>query len=305
MAIKLKDFQLEAVNNLKPGKILCGDVGSGKSLTSLAYYFKYNGFNIKDIESTLANKKIKEEKKFKNLYIITTPQKRDKHEWDLELARFCLDLNKDNPIIIIDSWNNIKKYINICNSFFIFDEQRVVGSGAWVKAFLKITKSNDWILLSATPGDTYMDYVPVMIANKFYKNKTEFIYNHVIYNRFTKYPKIDKYIRTEIIDNHINKLLVNLKKPETKIYHITELHCRYDIELYNKVIKDRWNPFEAKPIQTSSEFCKILRTINNSNIDRLNYVRELYFKHKKIIVFYNFDFELDLILQLKKEGIVV
>lgn len=313
MAIKLKDNQLEAIRKMKPGCILCGDTGSGKSLTSIAYYLKYCGFDIKDIEHVLMEN-INRDSLYYNLiplYIITTPAKRDKYEWDMELAKFCLqqdisdDSGKNKVTIVVDSWNNIKKYEKVCNSFFIFDEQRVSGSGVWVKTFLKISKNNKWILLSATPGDVYMDYVPVLIANGFYKNKTEFCFNHVIWSRFTKYPKPERYIRTDIIDKYINNILVPMPTENKKMYIITELECQYDKDMYSKVIKERWNPYTNEPIQTSAEFCKVLRTINNSDISRLNHLREVYKKHKRLIVFYNFNFELDLILSLKKEGIIV
>lgn len=313
MAIKLTNAQLKAVNSLKPGNILCGDTGSGKSLTSIAFYLKYCGFDIKDIEKALMDD-IKSNSlgyELTPLYIITTPQKRDRCEWDVELSRFCLtqgisDDGYNNQVtIVVDSWNNIKKYTNICNSFFIFDEQRVIGNGEWVKSFLKISKNNYWILLSATPGDTYIDYLPVLIANGFYKNRTEFIYNHVIYNRYSKFPKIDKYIRTEIIDKYIDKILIKMYTENNKMHIINELPCKYDKDKYDYVVKNRWNPFTNEPIKTSAEFCKVLRTINNSDISRLNNLEDIYKEHKKIIVFYNFNFELEAILSLKNKGIKV
>ena len=311
MAIKLKQYQLDAIEKLKNGSILCGDVGSGKSLTSIAYYFKDSGYDLKHIEKIIADEIERDYlgPNLKDLIIITTPQKRDKYEWDKELTRFGLcqrtssdDIDND---IIIDSWNNIHKYSERNGAFFIFDEQRVIGNGAWVKNFLKISKNNNWILLSATPGDTYMDYLPVFIANGFFKNRTEFIYKHVIYNRFCKFPKIDKYVNTGYLDNLINKILVHMDYRHAVTYDIKELKCQYDKDKYDKVVKERWNPFEDKPITTASEFCKVLRIINNSDISRLQYIRELYNKHKKIIVFYNFNFELESLLSLKKEDILV
>jgi len=173
--MKFDNCQREALERLKSGNILCGDVGSGKSRTALAYYFeKECGGSFEPLYSPMQNPK--------NLYIITTAKKRDSLEWDDELIPFHLSRNKDlcDVDIVIDSWNNIKKYADVKNSFFIFDEQRLVGSGAWVTTFYKITGSgrysnnqtgNHWILLSATPGDTWSDYIPVFVANKFYKNK--------------------------------------------------------------------------------------------------------------------------------------
>ena len=72
----------------------------------------------------------------KDLYIITTAKKRDTLEWEGELSPFLLSTNPDVNLyqnkVVIDSWNNISKYKDITDAFFIFDEQRVVGSGTWV-----------------------------------------------------------------------------------------------------------------------------------------------------------------------------
>ena len=187
MAIELYNYQKDAVKQMKNGCILCGGVGSGKSRTSLAYYFEQNGGQLAPY------KKMKDPK---DLYIITTARKRDTLEWEGELTPFLMSTNLDASYyknkVVIDSWNNIKKYRGVYGAFFIFDEQRVVGSGAWVKAFLDIARKNKWILLSATPGDTWSDYIPVFIANGFYKNKTEFTREHIVYSHFTTYPKIDR-----------------------------------------------------------------------------------------------------------------
>ena len=168
MAIELRDYQLDAVHRMKNGCILCGGVGSGKSRTSLAYYFTQEGGCIQPYSPM---------KKPRDLYIITTARKRDDLEWDEELVPFLLSTKPENNSlyknkVIIDSWNNIGKYTDVKGAFFIFDEQRVVGSGAWVKSFLKIARWNKWILLTATPGDTYSDYLPVFLANGFFKNRT-------------------------------------------------------------------------------------------------------------------------------------
>ena len=164
--IELRDYQIDAVNRLKNGNILCGGVGSGKSRTALAYYYKENG-------GIIGSEDYIKMKNPKDLYIITTARKRDTLEWEGEFGPFLITTNPEvayyDHKVIVDSWNNIQKYVDIKDAFFIFDEQRVVGSGAWGKAFLKIAKVNNWILLSATPGDTWMDYIPVFLANGFYK----------------------------------------------------------------------------------------------------------------------------------------
>ena len=301
MAIKLTPGQVEAVNKMGNGKILCGAMGSGKSLTALAYYVKEHGGNIPPVESDIFWPM--DGSKLEPLYIITTAFKRDKLEWEGEMAKCCIGGSKGfypELKIVVDSWNNIKKYIDVENAFFIFDEQKVTGSGVWVKSFLKITKKNKWILLSATPGDVYLDYVPIWIANGYFKNRTQFNSDHVIFNRFTPYPKPEKYINTEYLDILIDKVLVQLPYIHTIIYNINELDCKYDKDLYNKVLKERQDPFKNnEPIQTAAEFCYTLRKINNSDESRLQNVLDIYNKHNKVIVFYNFDYELEALLQLK------
>lgn len=291
--ISLYDYQLDAVRKMRNGCILCGGVGSGKSRTSLAYYYKEQG-------GILGTDRYMEMKNPRDLYIITTARKRDTFEWEFELAPFLITTNPEDSIyynhkVVVDSWNNIKKYKDVHGAFFIFDEQRVVGSGAWVKAFLNIARKNKWILLSATPGDTWSDYIPVFIANGFYKNKTEFIREHVIYSRFTKYPKIDRYINTGVLLKYRNQLLVDMEFKRQTVAHHEDVYVNYDISAYKDVGKLRWNPYTNKPIKNASELCYTWRKIVNSADSRQVAILELFEKHPKMIIFYNFDYELDIL----------
>lgn len=284
MGIELRDYQQEAVNKMRNGCILNGGVGSGKSRTSLAYYFTQMGGKLYPY-SRMTNPR--------KLYIITTARKRDTLEWEQELIPFLLSKEEDG--VVIDSWNNIKKYTNVEGAFFIFDEQRVVGSGAWVKAFLKICKANEWILLSATPGDTWSDYIPVFIANGFYKNKTEFVREHVIYSRFTKYPKIDRYINTRRLVRLRDRILVDMDFHRDTIPHHEDIYCNYDSMMYKEIGKNRWNPYKDEPIVNASELCYTWRKLVNSDESRQMALLEIFEKHPKMIVFYNFDYELDIL----------
>lgn len=284
MGIELRDYQQEAVNKMRNGCILNGGVGSGKSRTSLAYYFTQMGGKLYPYSRMTSPRK---------LYIITTARKRDTLEWEQELIPFLLSKKEDG--VIIDSWNNIKKYTNVEGAFFIFDEQRVVGSGAWVKAFLKICKANEWILLSATPGDTWSDYIPVFIANGFYKNKTEFVREHVIYSRFTKYPKIDRYINTRRLVRLRDRILVDMDFHRDTIPHHEDIYCNYDAMMYKEIGKNRWNPYKDEPIVNASELCYTWRKLVNSDESRQMALLEIFEKHPKMIVFYNFDYELDIL----------
>lgn len=290
------DYQEEAINKMRNGCILCGGVGSGKSRTSIAYYFRECG-------GDWVNNTYKPMSKPKDLYIITTARKRDTKEWEKELPPFLLTTNPEvayykDMKIVIDSWNNIKKYSEVENAFFIFDEQRVVGSGTWVKAFLKIAKKNRWILLSATPGDTWTDYIPVFIANGFYRNKTEFIREHVIYSRFSKYPKVEKYIGTQRLMRLREEILVDMDFKRPTIPHHEDVYATYDIQKYKEVMKTRWNPFKNEPIQQASQLCYILRRIVNTDDTRQMQLLQILEDHPKAIIFYNFDYELDILTNM-------
>ena len=293
MAISLYDYQLDAIQQMRNGCILCGGVGSGKSRTSLAYYYIQQGGEINP------NKYIPM-KDPKDLYIITTARKRDDLEWDGELTPFLLSTHTDSDSlysnkVIIDSWNNIGKYSDVTGAFFIFDEQRVVGRGAWVKSFLRIAKANDWILLSATPGDTWQDYIPVFIANGFYRNRTEFNSEHVIFSRFTKYPKVDRYINTGRLIRLRNRILVDMDFKRQTIPHHENIYCDYDVLKYKDAIRNRWDPYKNEPIQQASGLCYVLRRIVNTDESRQVALLEYFEKHPKMIVFYNFDYELDIL----------
>lgn len=293
MSIELRDYQEDAIHRMTNGCILCGGVGSGKSRTSLAYYFRECGGDWK-------NRTYTPMKHPKDLYIITTARKRDTLEWELELTPFLISKDPETTYykgtnVVIDSWNNIQKYSNVCDAFFIFDEQRVVGSGAWVKAFLKIAKKNRWILLSATPGDTWSDYIPVFVANGFYKNKTEFLREHVVYSRFTKYPKIERYLGTGRLINLRNRILVNMDFERQTRSHHEDVYVSYDLPLYKTTMRNRWDPYKDSPVINASGLCYVLRRIVNSDDSRQAALLEIFEKHPRAIIFYNFDYELEIL----------
>lgn len=299
--LKLRDYQLDAISNMKNGCILNGGVGSGKSLTSLAYYYLENG-GSKDFLTGGKYKKMKKDKL--DLYIITTARKRDTLEWEGELAQFLLD--KENDRIVVDSWNNISKYKDVKKSFFILDEQRLVGSGAWVKSFLKIAKNNKWILLSATPGDTWTDFIPVFIANGFYKNKTEFLREHAVYARYCNFPKIEKYIGTKKLLRLRDSILIDMEFQRDTVQIHTDIYVDYDKELYRKVMKERWDIWKNEPIDNASGLCYALRKIVNTHDSRPEKLLALSEIHDRIIVFYNFNYELDILKSLDyRKGTVV
>ena len=287
----LYDYQMDAVKKMRNGCILNGGVGSGKSRTGLYYYFKEQGGSMDPDYVPMKNPK--------DLYIITTAMKRDSLEWEGELSQYLIstkpDLNPYDNRVVIDSWNNIKKYKDVYGSFFIFDEDRVTGKGAWVKTFYNIARKNNWIILSATPGDTWEQYIPVFIANGFYKNKTEFTREHIIYSRFTKYPKIERYVNTGRLIKLRNQILIDMDFSRKTIPHHEDVYVRYDISKYKEAMRTRWDPFKDEPIQQASGLCYVLRRIVNEDESRQMALLELAEKHPRMIIFYNFDYELDIL----------
>lgn len=291
--VQLRDYQYDALIKMRNGCILNGGVGVGKSRTALAYYYTLNGGEVNTTEY------VKMKAKPKDLYIITTALKRDTLEWELELLNFQMDISPENNRyhhkIVIDSWNNIKNYTDASDSFFIFDEQRLVGYGAWSKAFLKIAKQNEWVLLTATPGDTWSDYMTVFIANGWYKNKTDFERKHAVWSRYSKFPKIEQWINEGRLIQLRNHILVDMQMVRTTVQHHEYVIVDYNRVLYANTATKRWNPYTNLPIENASEFCYILRKIVNIDPSRLYAVMDILKKKSKAIIFYNFDYELDLL----------
>lgn len=281
MVVDLYSHQKEALPKLSNGKILCGGVGSGKSLTSLAYYV--------------------EKESPKDIYIITTAKKRDSLDWEGDAAKFIISPYSDSTahgVLTVDSWNNIRKYEHIEDAFYIFDEQRLVGSGAWTKSFLKIAKKNNWILLSATPGDTWLDYIPVFVANGFYKNRTQFKLEHVVYNNHAKYPKVERYLGEAKLNKLRRDILVEMAYEKRTRRHLREVPVDANKEAIQQIYKKRWDPFEDRPLKDISDVFRAVRKVANSDPSRLQEVRRILKKSPKLIIFYNFDYELEILRTL-------
>lgn len=291
MGVKLSEHQLKAIDDMHNGCILNGGVGSGKSRTALAYYFKINkGYIDEDVYEPMDDPPM-------DLYVITTAKKRDDYDWESEMVPFLIGTEDSlyEHKVVVDSWNNIKKYVDVQNAFFIFDEQRVVGSGVWVKSFLKIAKSNKWILLSATPGDTWSDYIPVFIANGFYKNKTQFNSEHVIFKPFTNFPQIDRYVNTGRLIRLRNRILVDMDITRHTRTHSIDIETSYNHSKYKTVLKERWNPYKNEPIENASELCMTLRHVVNEDESKQIKLLEIFEDKPKLIVFYNYDYELEIL----------
>lgn len=269
--IELMEHQKKAILEMHTGCILKGGTGSGKTMTALAYY--------------------DDQEVVERLIVITTAMKRDSGDWQAEGRELGLFPE-------VNSWNNLDQYEDVEGAFFIFDEQRVVGSGVWVKAFLKITQKNQWILLSATPGDTWLDYIPVFIANGFYKNRSEFMREHVVFSRFTKYPKVERVLGTRTLHDHLQKILVEMPFERKTVRHQIDVFAEYNRSQYDLVWKGRWNFLENRPVKSVAELFSLLRKVVNWDQSRLEKIRSLLVEHPRMIIFYNFDYELDILRTL-------
>lgn len=286
MNTELYPHQIEALKRMHNGCILAGGVGSGKSRTALAYVFIHElGGSLRiNGKGVYADPELP-----KDIYIITTAKKRDEKEWDEEVAYFGL---QNHVKVTVDSWNNLPKYKNTIGAMFIFDEQRIVGSGAWVKSFLKIAKRNHWILLSATPGDDYQQYIPVLIANGYYRSRSQFKQEHMVFKPYMNFPCLDHYIGTKRLDFYIAQILVTMEFTRNTVRHYEQIVCNYDKDIYKKVMKERWNPYDDCPIEETGKLCYLLRKVSNDSTDRLMKCLQIVERHKKVIIFYNFSYEL-------------
>ena len=299
MGLRLDKHQLIALNQLSRGKILAGGVGVGKSRTALAWAFikecggsaKINGKGEWKIPTTP-----------KDIYVITTAKKRDELDWQGEAALFGISMNHEDSVggikLTVDSWNNIQKYKSIHSAIFIFDEQRLVGSGTWVKSFLDIARKNTWILLSATPGDNWLDYIPVFVANGFYKNRTEFKERHVVYESYSKFPKVKQYIGEKRLERLRDSIIVEMPLERLTTRHELYKIVEYDRELFRTVLRDRWNPYTQEPIRDVAELYRLMRRVVNEDESRVWEIERLLQKHKRLIIFYNFNYELEILRNL-------
>ena len=297
MSFELKPHQRKAVGRMHNGCVLTGAVGSGKSFTALTYYYERVVCGVFP-----DNRAIQPPTKLVDLYVITTPRKRDEQDWQSDALLLGMSNARDESFggntVTVDSWHNLTKYVSVRDAFFIFDEQRIVGSGAWVKAFLKIARNNQWIMLSATPGDTWMDYIPLFVANEFYRNRSEFLDLHVVYDPYSRYPKVKRILGQKRLEALRDQILVEMPVVRHTTRHIHQVRTTYNKELYSDSMKKRWNPFKQEPMRDAAEKFAVARKITNTDPSRFDKVIELYKKHPRLIVFYNFDYELEILRDL-------
>lgn len=272
MTFSLHAHQFDALLELKNGSVLVGDVGSGKSIAAL----EYCRLNYPDHK----------------IVVITPAKKRDSGEWYEDAMKMSL-----RQELVVDSWNKIDDYRDV-NAVFIFDEQKLVGKGAWVKAFWEIAANKPWLLLTATPADVWMDLMPVFVAHGFYRNQTEFTFKHVVWKRFVRYPAIDRYVDEDVLENFRDQIYVRMTDTRTTRRHEHEHIMPYSQEEEHQLYKDRWNFYEDLPVKDVSEMVRLMRKSVNSHPARYEKCKELAEEHPRIIIFYNHNYELEILRAL-------
>ena len=295
--MQLRQHQSEALQNLANGKVLCGSVGSGKSLTAVAYWYTtICGGGLIPLVPRRSHIPC---------YVVTTAKKRNDKEWDLEFARVGVDRSDENGDVHVLAWNEIHKVADVQSAFFIFDEQRASGSGKWAKTFVRIARRNRWIMLSATPGDVWLDYVPLFIANGFYRNRTEFLRRHVVFNNFAKFPQVQRYLETGVLERYRRQILVDMPVERHTKRLKRDIRVKYDAELYSKIAKTRFDPWKDEPVLNAGALCYLFRRVVNDDSRRYAAVLDVLKRHPRVVIFYNFDYELEWLRGLADDGIAV
>lgn len=302
MNLEMNEEQIDAAKRMRNGCILSAEVGLGKSRTGLAYYY------ISVLGGSLRiNGKgtFRKPKRKIPLYIITTATKRDTGDWESEMVPFLLSTNKENSIchipVTIDSWNNIKKYKDVAGAFFLLDEDKVTGDGVWAKSFIRIAKHNQWVILTASPGDNWGDYISVFIADGFYKNKSDFNQQHAVWKNFGTFWKVTDYVNTKRLYKIRNAITVKMEKKRKTVPHKEEVVVDYDARTYKAIMKKRWDPYANAPVENISKLCQLLRRVCNEDPSRIEAVKTILKGYDRAIIFYNYDYELEILLKIGKE----
>ena len=82
------------------------------------------------------------------------------------------------------------------------------------------------------------------------------------------------------------------------VEHHINIVCDYNRILYKTVRRDRWNPFDNEPIPDITSLCYLERRIANTDPDRIVKLVQILEKTLKSIIFYNFNYELDIIREV-------
>lgn len=163
----LYNFQRQLLNSIEENYIIAADTGTGKTMMAIHHYLKHNTGEP--------------------LLILAPPQKIKEGGWQRELDFVASHYNIEIPYDIISYGVLSKRWKEYKDWFLVMDECHYVKNPTSQrgKAAINLTKqSTNFLLLSATPSSNgWGDTIAYMIMFGYYKNKTQFLKEHAVYNR--------------------------------------------------------------------------------------------------------------------------
>ena len=161
----LYDFQKELLNKIEPNYILAADTGTGKTMMAIHHYLRYG--------------------KGESLLIVCPPQKKKEGGWDREIEFVCNHYGIEIEYETLSFGMIAKRWKDYKGWFIVLDECHYAKNPTSQrgKATINLTKvSTHFLLLSATPSSNgWGDTIAYMIMFGYYKNKTQFLKEHAIY----------------------------------------------------------------------------------------------------------------------------
>jgi hypothetical protein len=138
----------------------------------------------------------------------------------------------------------------------------------------------------------------MFVANGFYKNRTEFIREHVVFSRFSKFPKVERFVETRKLERLRDQILVDMPYERHTVRHEKLVLVEYDADKYRDIAKSRFNPETEEPFRDVAEFFAYCRKITNSDVSRMGEILRILESHPRLIIFYSFTYELEMLRQL-------
>ena len=129
---------------------------------------------------------------------------------------------------------------------------------------------------------------------------------HIVYDRYAKFPKVSKYLNERKLNRLRDTILIDMKFDRHTVQHHHDITTEFDRKKYKEVMKNRWDPYKEQPIEQASGLCYVLRHIVNEDKTRAEAILDIYKKHPRLIIFYNFTYERDILIDLDYgEGVEV
>ena len=95
-----------------------------------------------------------------------------------------------------------------------------------------------------------------------------------------------------------DRILIDMDFRRHTIPHDEDIYATYNVSMYKEAIKTRFDPYKKEPIQQAAGLCYVLRKIVNSDESRQVKLLEIFESHPKMIIFYSFDYELDILKKI-------